>query len=188
MFSAEGNVFVRLLLENGVGRDVFVIQGTDYPGQRPTSSSCSSGSALFQTLPGDPGHGVIPFSLMPRATRKTSRECRSGPESVPMHRGRRADRVLTMDLHSPQIQAFSRSRSITFMHAGVWSSIREKEIPAWSFRLPMLGFGKQAYKYCRDDSRAGASRVVFGNQKVRRTHDEHAKCSTSSATSEARTS
>ena len=82
-----------------------------------------------------------------------------------------ADRVLTMDLHSPQIQGFFKI-PVDHLYAMpvLVDYFREKEIPDLVVASPDVGFGKQAYKFA-EMMRAS---VVFGN-KVRHEHDEKAE-------------
>ena len=82
-----------------------------------------------------------------------------------------ADRVLTMDLHSPQIQGFFKI-PVDHLYAMpvLVDYFRRKQIPDLVVASPDVGFGKQAYRFAQ---LMGAP-VVFGN-KVRRAHDENAE-------------
>ena len=82
-----------------------------------------------------------------------------------------ADRVLTMDLHSPQIQGFFKV-PVDHLYAMpvLVDYFRRKEIPDLVVASPDVGFGKQAYKFA-DMMRAP---VVIGN-KTRQDHDEKAE-------------
>ena len=59
-----------------------------------------------------------------------------------------ADRVLTMDLHSPQIQGFFKI-PVDHLYAMpvLVDYFRAKEIPDLVVAAPDVGFGKQAYKF-----------------------------------------
>ena len=82
-----------------------------------------------------------------------------------------ADRVLTMDLHSPQIQGFFKI-PVDHLYAMpvLVDYFRAKEIPDLVVAAPDVGFGKQAYKF----GEMMHAPVVFGN-KTRRGHDEKAE-------------
>ena len=95
-----------------------------------------------------------------------------------------ADRVLTMDLHSPQIQGFFKI-PVDHLYAMpvLVEYFREKEIPDLVVASPDVGFGKQAYKFAE----MMRCPVVFGN-KVRRAHNEQAEMLDIVGDVEARTS
>ena len=59
-----------------------------------------------------------------------------------------ADRVLTMDLHSPQIQGFFKI-PVDHLYAMpvLVDYFRKKEIPDLVVASPDVGFGKQAYQF-----------------------------------------
>jgi ribose-phosphate pyrophosphokinase len=82
-----------------------------------------------------------------------------------------ADRVLTMDLHSPQIQGFFKVPVDHLYAMPVLADyFRRKQIPDLVVASPDVGFGKQAYRF----SEMMDAPVVFGN-KTRRAHDERAE-------------
>src|SRR6266850_2243238 len=82
-----------------------------------------------------------------------------------------ADRVLTMDLHSPQIQGFFKIPVDHLYAMPVLADyFRRKQIPDLVVAAPDVGFGKQANRFA-DLMRAP---VVIGN-KVRHAHVESAK-------------
>ena len=84
---SDGNIFVRVL-ENVRGRDVYIVQGTEYPGQRQPRRTPASGST--------PSRGPAPprsrpssrSSPTPRGTRRTSRASRSVPAWWPTRSSR----------------------------------------------------------------------------------------------------
>ena len=94
-----------------------------------------------------------------------------------------ADRVLTMDLHSPQIQGFFKI-PVDHLYAMpvLVDYFRAKEIPDLVVAAPDVGFGKQAYKF----GEMMHSPVVFGN-KTRAGTTRRPRCSRSSARLKART-
>ncbi len=83
-----------------------------------------------------------------------------------------ADRVLTMDLHSPQIQGFFKI-PVDHLYATpiLVDYFLRKKIPDLVIASPDVGFGKQASRFAMLMNDAP---VVFGN-KTRRAHDEHAE-------------
>ncbi|WP_337177145.1 ribose-phosphate pyrophosphokinase [Paludisphaera sp.] len=170
MTFSEGCVFVRAL-ENVRGRDVYVIQGTEYPVNDNFMEllfwidACKRASATQVTA-------VIPYFSYAKGDKKDeprvsirARVCADCIEAAG------ADRVLTMDLHSPQIQGFFRV-PVDHLYAMpvLVDYFLRKEIPDLVIASPDVGFGKQAYKFAEMIQ----APVVFGN-KVRRGHDEKAE-------------
>ena len=167
---SEGNVFVRVL-ENVRGRDCYVVQGTEYPVNDNFMEllfwidALKRASAMQVTA-------VIPFFSYAKGDKKDeprvsirARVCADAIEAAG------ADRVLTMDLHSPQIQGFFK---IPVDHLYAMPVLAEyflsKRVPNLAVASPDVGFGKQAYRFAnlmRCD-------VVIGN-KMRAAHDERAE-------------
>ena len=168
---SEGNIFVRVL-ENVRGRDVFVVQGSEYP---PNDNfmellfwidALKRASALQVTA-------VIPFFSYAKGDKKDeprvsirARVCADCIEDAG------ADRVLTMDLHSPQIQGFFKI-PVDHLYATpvLVDYFLKKNIPDVVVASPDVGFGKQANRFAKLMNNAP---VVYGN-KSRRAHDEHAE-------------
>ena len=104
---SEGNVFVRIK-ENVRGKDVFIVQGCHYPvndnfmellfwidaARRASAQNVTAVIPFFSYAQGDKKDE-------PRVSIR-ARVCADAIEAAG------ADRVLTMDLHSPQIQGFFR--------------------------------------------------------------------------------
>src|ERR1700727_1178247 len=102
---SEGNLFVRVL-ENVRGRDVFLVQGTAFPAndnfvellfwidavKRASASSVTAVIPYFTYAKGDKKDE-------PRVSIR-ARVCADAIEAAG------ADRVVTMDLHAPQVQGF----------------------------------------------------------------------------------
>jgi ribose-phosphate pyrophosphokinase len=164
---SEGNIFVRVL-ENVRGRDVFIVQGTEFPVNDNFVEllfwidAFKRASALQVTA-------VIPFFSYAKGDKKDeprvsirARVCADAIEAAG------ADRVLTMDLHSPQIQGFFKI-PVDHLYAMpvLVDYFRKKQIPDLVVASPDVGFGKQAYQFA-EKMRAP---VVIGN-KVRHSHDE----------------
>ncbi len=166
---SEGNVFVRVL-ENVRGRDVFVIQGTEHPVNDNFMELLFWIDALKRAS-ATQVTAVIPFFSYAKGDKKDeprvsirARVCADAIE------GTGADRVLMMDLHSPQIQGFFK---IPVDH--LWGMpvlvdyFRKKQIPDLVIASPDVGFSKQAAKFAQ----AMRVPIVIGN-KVRQDHDEKA--------------
>ena len=184
---SEGNVFVRVL-ENVRGRDVFVIQGTDYP-VNDNFVELLFWIDAFKRASATQVTAVIPFFSYAKGDKKDeprvsirARVCADCIEAAG------ADRVLTMDLHSPQIQGFFKI-PVDHLYAMpvLVEYFREKEIPDLVVASPDVGFGKQAYKYAEMIHAPGppASSLATRSDAAM---TRRPRCSTSSATFEARTS
>ncbi len=164
---SEGNVFVRVL-ENVRGRDVYVIQGVHLPVNDNFMELLFWIDALKRAS-AQQVTAVIPFFSYSKGDKKDeprvsirARVCADALEVAG------ADRVLTMDLHSPQIQGFFRipvdhlyGRHIICEH------VRKLNLPDLVVCSPDIGFAKDASAYA---DLLGAP-VVIGN-KQRSGHDE----------------
>jgi ribose-phosphate pyrophosphokinase len=167
---SEGNVFVRVL-ENVRGRDVFIVQGLDFP-VNDNFVELLFWMDAFKRASATQVTAVIPFFSYAKGDKKDeprvsirARVCADCIEAAG------ADRVLTMDLHSPQIQGFFKI-PVDHLYAMpvLVEYFRDKEIPDLVVASPDVGFGKQAYRFSEE---IGVP-VVFGN-KTRRSHDEKAE-------------
>ncbi len=167
---SEGNVFVRVL-ENVRGRDVFIVQGIDYP-VNDNLVELLFWIDAFKRASATQVTAVIPYFSYAKGDKKDeprvsirARVCADCIEAAG------ADRVLTMDLHSPQIQGFFKV-PVDHLYAMpiLVEYFRNKKIPDLIVAAPDVGFGKQAYKF---GEMLGAP-VAFGN-KIRRKHDEKAE-------------
>src|ERR1700733_542553 len=167
---SEGNVFVRVL-ENVRGRDVFIVQGTDYP-VNDNFVELLFWIDAFKRASATQVTAVIPYFSYAKGDKKEeprvsirARVCADCIEAAG------ADRVLTMDLHSPQIQGFF-GIPVDHLYATpvLIDYFRRKQIPDLVVASPDVGFGKQANRYAELMN----APVVFGN-KVRRSHDERAE-------------
>ena len=170
MVFSEGNVFVRVL-ENVRGRDVFIVQGIDYP-VNDNFVELLFWIDAFKRASAMQVTAVIPYFSYAKGDKKDeprvsirARVCADCIEAAG------ADRVLTMDLHSPQIQGFFKI-SVDHLYAMpvLVDYFRAKKIPDLVVAAPDVGFGKQAYKF----GEMMNAPVVFGN-KTRRGHDEKAE-------------
>ncbi len=170
LFFSEGNVFVRVL-ENVRGRDVFIIQGTEFP-VNDNFMELLFWIDAFKRASASQVTAVIPFFSYAKGDKKDeprvsirARVCADMIESAG------ADRVLTMDLHSPQIQGFFKI-PVDHLYAApvLMDYFREKKIPDLVVASPDVGFGKQARRFA-DMLRAP---LVIGD-KTRTDHHEKAQ-------------
>lgn len=166
----EGNTFVRVL-ENVRGRDTYIVQGIANPVNDNFVEllfwidALKLASAARVTA-------VVPFFSYAKGDKKDeprvsirARVCADCIEAAG------ADRALTMDLHSPQIQGFFR-RPVDHLYAMpvICDHFQRMQIPALAVASTDVGFGKQASRYAE---LLGAP-VVIGN-KERSGHDEQAR-------------
>jgi len=167
---SEGNVFVRVL-ENVRGRDVFIVQGTDHP-VNDNFVELLFWIDAFKRASATQVTAVIPYFSYAKGDKKDeprvsirARVCADCIEAAG------ADRVLTMDLHSPQIQGFFKV-PVDHLYAMpvLVDYFKSKKIPDLVVAAPDAGFGKQAHKF----GEMLNTSVVYGN-KTRRGHDERAK-------------
>ena len=167
---SEGNTFVKIN-DNVRGCDVYVLQGVCYPVDRNFMEllfwidAAKLASARSVTA-------VIPFFSYAKADKKDeprvsirARVCADALEAAGV------DRVLTMDLHSPQIQGFFK-RPVDHMHAKykICDYVKAKKLTDLVVASADVGYGKNAFKY---SSILGVPTVI-GN-KVRTDHSENAQ-------------
>lgn len=167
---SEGNVFVRIR-ENVRGRDVFVIQGVHYPVNDNFVELLFWIDALKRAS-AQQVTAVIPYFSYAKGDKKDeprvsirARVCADAIQAAG------ADRVLTMDLHSPQIQGFF-GIPVDHLYARhvICDHIRALNIPDLVVCSPDIGFAKDASAYAR---LLGVP-VVIGN-KQRKDHTEQAE-------------
>jgi ribose-phosphate pyrophosphokinase len=165
----EGNTFVRVG-ENVRGRDVFVVQGINYPVNDNLVELLFWVDALKRASAATVT-AVVPFFSYSKGDKKDeprvsirARVCADAIEVAG------ADRVLTMDLHSPQIQGFFR-RPVDHLYARnvICSYFKRKGLKNHVVASVDVGFGKSAFKY---GELLGVP-VVIGN-KIRSDHTESA--------------
>jgi len=164
---SDGNVFVRIL-QNVRGRDCFIIQGIHYPVNDNFVELLFWIDALKRAS-AQQVTAVIPFFSYAKGDKKDeprvsirARVCADALQAAG------ADRVLTMDLHSPQIQGFFHipvdhlyARNVLCQH------IQAQNIPDLVVCSPDVGFAKGAAAYA---NLLGVP-VVIGH-KQRRDHTE----------------
>lgn len=167
---SEGNVFVRIL-ENVRGRDTFVIQGV----HRPVNDNFMELLFWIDALKRASAQqvtAVIPYFSYAKGDKKDeprvsirARVCADALEAAG------ADRVLTMDLHSPQIQGFfSVPVDHLYARAVICEHVQTLGIDNLVVCSPDVGFAKSASAYAKI---LGVP-VVIGN-KERKDHTERAE-------------
>ena len=170
MTFSEGNVFVRVL-ENVRGRDVFIVQGTEYP-VNDNFMELLFWIDAFKRASATQVTAVIPFFSYAKGDKKDeprvsirARVCADCIEAAG------ADRVLTMDLHSAQLHGFF-SIPVDHLYATpiLTEYFRKKQIPDLVVASPDVGFGKQANRFAKMMD----APVVYGN-KSRKFHNERAE-------------
>lgn len=167
---SEGNTFVRVL-ENVRGREVYIVQSTVFPSNDSFMEllfwvdALSRASAASVTA-------VIPYFSYAKGDKKDeprvsirARVCADCIEAAG------CDRVVTIDLHAPQIQGFFRV-PVDNLYAlpALVARVKELAPPDLVVVSPDAGFVKAARRYARA---LGASLAVAN--KERPAHDEHAE-------------
>jgi len=144
---SDGNVFVRVL-ENVRGRDVFVVQGVHYPVNDNFVELLFWIDALKRAS-AQQVTAVIPFFSYSKGDKKDeprvsirARVCADAIQAAG------ADRVLTMDLHSPQIQGFF-GIAVDHLYARnvICNHIKSMEIENLAVCRPDIGFAKDTAAY-----------------------------------------
>lgn len=167
---SEGNVFVRIL-ENVRGRDTFIIQGVHQPVNDNFVELLFWIDALKRAS-AQQITAVIPYFSYAKGDKKDeprvsirARVCADAIEAAGV------DRVLTMDLHSPQIQGFfSRPVDHLYARAVICEHIKSMNVDDLVVCSPDAGFAKAAAAYANLLSVP----VVIGN-KARPDHSEQAE-------------
>ena len=146
---AEGTIFVRLL-ENVRGRDVYVVQSTIYPANDNVVEllfwldACRRASAASVTA-------VVPYFSYGKGDKKdeprVSIRARVLADAIEVAG---ADRVVTMDLHAPQIQGFFRA-PVDDLYAAplLCTAIERLGLGDVVVVAPDAGFAKRARRYAR---------------------------------------
>jgi ribose-phosphate pyrophosphokinase len=167
---SEGNTFVRVL-ENVRGREVYIVQSTIFPANDSFMEllfwidACSRASAASVTA-------VIPYFSYAKGDKKDeprvsirARVCADCIEVAG------CDRVVTMDLHAPQIQGFFRIPVDNLYALPILvKRIAALNLPNLVVVSPDAGFVKAARRY----SRALDATLAIAN-KERTAHNEHAE-------------
>ncbi len=167
---SEGTLFVRVL-ENVRGRQVYVVQSTVFPANDAFMELLFWLDALRRASAASVT-AVVPYFAYAKGDKKDeprvsirARVCADALEAAG------ADRVVTMDLHAPQIQGFFRV-PVDDLYAMPYlcDQIRELRLPDIVVVAPDAGFAKKARRY------AGRLRAPLAvADKMRRGHDEQAE-------------
>ncbi|MCK6486153.1 MAG: ribose-phosphate pyrophosphokinase [Phycisphaerae bacterium] len=167
---SEGNTFVRIG-ENVRGADVFIVQTLSYPVNDRFMEllffidACKRASAASVTA-------VIPFFSYGKADKKDeprvsirARVCADALEAIGV------DRIVTMDLHAPQIQGFFRV-PVDHLYALplIAEAFRGEAGPDLVMVAPDVGFGEMARRYAKA---LNADYCIA--EKIRRGNDENAE-------------
>ncbi len=167
---SDGNTFVRVL-ENVRGRRAYIVQSTIFPTNDSFMELLFWIDALNRAS-ADNVTAVIPYFSYGKGDKKDeprvsirARVCADAIEAAG------ADRVVTMDLHTPQIQGFFRIPVDNLYALPMLSArLRELQLHDTVIVSPDMGFAKQARKYA---SYLGAPVAIA--DKERSSHDERAE-------------
>jgi ribose-phosphate pyrophosphokinase len=167
---SEGNTFVRAL-ESVRGKDCYIIQGVCFPVDKNFMELLFWVDAL-KLASASKVTAVIPFFSYAKGDKKDeprvsirARVCADALEAAGI------DRVLAMDLHSPQIQGFFRKPVDHLNARGVLADyFRKLNLKDWVVASADVGYGKNAFKFGQE---LGCP-VVIGN-KIRKDHSESAQ-------------
>ncbi|MDQ3875014.1 MAG: ribose-phosphate diphosphokinase [Actinomycetota bacterium] len=167
---SEGTLFVRVL-ENVRGRDVYVVQSTVFPANDALVELLFWLDALKRASAASVT-AVVPYFAYAKGDKKDeprvsirARVCADAIEAAG------ADRVVTMDLHAPQIQGFFRVPvDDLYAISYLCEEIRALGLPDLLVVSPDAGFAKKARRYA---GRLGAPLAIA--DKMRRGHDERAE-------------
>lgn len=144
---SDGNVFVRVL-ENVRGRDVFMVQGTAFPANDNFMELLFWIDALKRASAASVT-AVIPYFSYAKGDKKDeprvsirARVCADAIEAAG------ADRVITMDLHAPQVQGFFRV-PVDDLYAlpVLCDAIAAKHLDDLTVVAPDAGFAKKAREW-----------------------------------------
>jgi len=167
---SEGNLFVRVL-ENVRGRDVFLVQGTAFPANDNFMEllfwidAIKRASAASVTA-------VIPYLSYAKGDKKDeprvsirARVCADAIEAAGV------DRVVTLDLHAPQVQGFFRV-PVDDLYAmpSLCDAVVARRLPDLVVVAPDAGYAKKARQW---SERLGAPLAIA--DKRRTDHSESAE-------------
>jgi len=167
---SEGNTFVRIL-ENVRGRKVYIVQSTVFPANDNFMELLFWIDA-FKRASADSVTVIIPYFSYGKGDKKdeprVSIRARVCADSIEIAG---ADRVVTMDLHSPQIQGFFRIPVDNLYALPIHCEwIKKKKLENLVVVSPDTGYAVHARKYA-----AYLKASVAIADKQRKAHDEHAE-------------
>ena len=166
---SDGNIFVRIL-ENVRGRRVYIVESTVFP-SNDNFMELLFWIDAFKRAGADEVTVIIPYFSYAKGDKKDeprvsirARVCADAIEIAG------ADRVVTMDLHAPQIQGFFH-RSVDNLYALpiLCKRIKELELQDMVIVSPDVGFAKQARRFA---SSLGVSIAIADKERL--AHDEKA--------------
>lgn len=167
---SEGNLFVRIL-ENVRGRRVYLVQSTAFPANDNFMELLFFVDALKRAS-AESVTVVMPYFSYAKGDKKDeprvsirARVCADAIQAAG------ADRVVTMDLHAPQIQGFFQI-PVDDLYAMpvLCEAVRQRHLPDLVVVSPDTGFAKKARNYA---SYLHTSLAI--GDKERAAHDEHAE-------------
>ncbi|MDA2920715.1 ribose-phosphate pyrophosphokinase [Desulfobacterota bacterium AH_259_B03_O07] len=167
---SEGNTFVRVL-ENVRGRRVYLVQSTVFPSNDNFMELLFWIDALKRSS-ADSVTTIIPYFSYGKGDKKDeprvsirARVCADAIEAAG------ADRVVTVDLHAPQIQGFFRIPVDNLYALPILCDrIRVKKLEDPIIVSPDTGFAKQARKYAKH---LGTSVAIADKERI--SHNEMAE-------------
>jgi ribose-phosphate pyrophosphokinase len=167
---SEGNLFVRVL-ENVRGRDVYLVQGTGFPANDNFMELLFWIDA-FKRASAASVTAVIPYFSYAKGDKKDeprvsirARVCADAIEAAG------ADRVVTLDLHAPQVQGFFRVPVDDLYSMPVLcDAIAAKGLSDLVVVAPDAGFAKKARAWA---NRLGAPTAIADKRRV--DHSESAE-------------
>ncbi len=167
---SEGNIFVRVL-ENVRGRSVYIVQSTGYP-TNDNFMELLFWIDAFRRASAETITVVMPYFSYAKGDKKDEprvsirgRVCAEAIEMVG------ADRVVTLDLHSPQVAGFFRIPvDDIYAMPVICEHVMGREFDDLVVVSPDMGFAKQARKYAKH---LDASVAIA--EKERLNHDESAR-------------
>lgn len=167
---SEGNLFVRIN-ENVRGRDVYLVQSTSFPANDNFMELLFWLDA-FKRASAQSVTAIVPYFSYAKGDKKDeprvsirARVCADAVEAAG------ADRLVTLDLHAPQIQGFFRI-PVDDLYAlpVLCKAIRAKDLPELVVVSPDAGFAKKARLYA---TALGASLAIADKERAQ--HDETAE-------------
>ena len=167
---SEGNLFVRVR-ENVRGRHVYLVQSTAFPANDNFMELLFCLDA-FKRASAASVTAVVPYFSYAKGDKKDeprvsirARVCADAIEAAG------ADRVVTLDLHAPQIQGFFRIPVDDLYALPVLSqAVRAKRLEHLVVVSPDAGFAKKARLYA---TALGCSLAIADKERVK--HDEKAE-------------
>ncbi len=167
---SEGTLFVRIL-ENVRGRHIYLVQSTAFPANDNFMELLFWVDA-FRRASAESVTVLMPYFSYAKGDKKDeprvsirARVCADAIEAAG------ADRVVTLDLHAPQIQGFFKL-PVDDLYAlpVLGEAVQKLQLPDLVVVSPDAGFVKKARQYA---SLLGASLAI--GDKERKTHDESAE-------------